>query len=93
MPKYRLKTGYHIHNGKEYKAGEIIECESDLRKVFREKFELVHESAAAPVAPEAPVKAPSEPASPSMKASTQPEEMEWPNEDEAEKPAPKSKRK
>ncbi|GAF74083.1 unnamed protein product [marine sediment metagenome] len=42
---YRLlpKTGSHIQNGKEYKAGDIVDSEMDLVTKFAGKFEKVYD--------------------------------------------------
>ena len=38
MTKFRLNSGTHFDQGREYSKGDIIESNSDLEKVFRNKF-------------------------------------------------------
>jgi hypothetical protein len=42
---YRLKAkvGQHVANGKVYSAGDVIESDKDLTKVFIGKFEVCHD--------------------------------------------------
>jgi len=48
MPKYKLKAGSHIENGKTYKEGDVVESEHNLEALFKGKFELLHARASEP---------------------------------------------
>ena len=53
MAKYKLKTGGHIQDGKEYNAGDVIDTDIKLDELFPNKFE---KQAAEEPAEERPVK-------------------------------------
>jgi hypothetical protein len=41
--KFRLIRGLHVQYGKVYRAGDVVDTESDLVVLFRNKFERVPE--------------------------------------------------
>lgn len=43
--KFRILAGYHRHNGKNLKKGDIVRSEKDLAKKFgKDKFKRLRES-------------------------------------------------
>ena len=56
MPTFRLLVGTHVHRGKVYEAGDLVQCTEEearlFRTVFADKFE---EEAAAAVASTSPL--------------------------------------
>lgn len=92
MFRFKVVAGSHIHQGKKYSQGQIVACEEDLRKLFKEKFVLMK-----PAEPEAPPAAKlvptpvSVPRTPPPAPPKAPEKFEDEDEDEAPKapPAPK----
>lgn len=45
MGLFRVRKGQHDHHGKIYTEGQVVECDKDLTKIFRNKFEKVSEEA------------------------------------------------
>lgn len=42
--RFRVIAGFHVHVGKVYETGQIIEHDRDLRKAHPGKFELVEDT-------------------------------------------------
>ena len=52
--KLKKGCGQHVEKGRTYKAGEEVESEHDLVRMFPEKFELVPGQISVPAVPEIP---------------------------------------